>query len=62
MLFFQGYVTLSGRIKEIIITSGGENIGPVQIEDVIKEELPCLSNAMVCIIIGFLGFRLGLED
>jgi len=42
-----GYVILSGRIKEIIITSGGENIGPVQIEDVIKEELPCLSNAMV---------------
>ena len=43
-----GYVILSGRIKEIIITSGGENIGPVQIEDVIKEEIPCLSNAMVC--------------
>ena len=47
VLFLIGYVILSGRIKEIIITSGGENIGPVQIEDVIKEELPCLSNSMV---------------
>ena len=42
---------LAGRIKEIIITAGGENIGPVQIEEVIKEELPCISNAMVGIII-----------
>ena len=32
---------------EIIITSGGENMAPVPIEDRIKEELPFLSNVMV---------------
>lgn len=45
-----GYVTLRGRIKEIIITAGGENIGPFQIEETIKEELPCISNAMVSVV------------
>ncbi|XP_073821677.1 long-chain-fatty-acid--CoA ligase heimdall-like [Musca autumnalis] len=42
-----GNLYISGRIKEIIITSGGENISPVYIEDIIKKELPCISNAMV---------------
>ena len=43
----QGYVTITGRIKELIITSGGENVPPLIIEAAIKEELPCISNAMV---------------
>lgn len=48
-----GYFTMSGelgicgRIKDIIITSGGENIPPAHIENIIKFELPVLSNVFV---------------
>jgi long-chain-fatty-acid--CoA ligase ACSBG len=42
-----GYLKVTGRIKEIIITAGGENVPPLLIEDSIKEALPCISNAMV---------------
>ena len=43
----QGYLKITGRIKELIITSGGENVPPLIIEDAIKLELPCISNVMV---------------
>ncbi|XP_040565125.1 long-chain-fatty-acid--CoA ligase ACSBG2 [Lepeophtheirus salmonis] len=42
-----GYFKVTGRIKELIITAGGENVPPVLIEDIIKMEIPLLSNAMV---------------
>ncbi|XP_043557361.1 long-chain-fatty-acid--CoA ligase ACSBG2-like [Chiloscyllium plagiosum] len=42
-----GFLYITGRIKELIITAGGENIAPVPIEDAIKAQLPIISNAML---------------
>lgn len=42
-----GFVRITGRIKELIITAGGENIPPVLIEDNMKAAMPVLSNCMV---------------
>ena len=43
----RGNLSITGRIKELIITAGGENIAPILIENEIKESLPFVSNAMV---------------
>ncbi|KAM9384981.1 long-chain-fatty-acid--CoA ligase ACSBG2 [Pholidichthys leucotaenia] len=42
-----GLLFITGRIKELIITAGGENVPPVPIEDAVKEALPLISNAML---------------
>ncbi len=42
----EGYVTIVGRKKEIIITSGGKNIAPKNIEAALKN-LPLISQAVV---------------
>ena len=42
-----GFLTIVGRIKELIITAGGENIAPVNIEDALKLESAAFSNAVV---------------
>lgn len=43
----RGFLYITGRIKELLITAGGENIAPVLIEHKIKQELPHISNAVV---------------
>merc|ERR1719271_1800737 len=42
-----GLLHITGRIKELIITAGGENIAPVPIEDKLKELCPAISNVMM---------------
>ncbi|XP_063056785.1 long-chain-fatty-acid--CoA ligase ACSBG2-like [Engraulis encrasicolus] len=43
----QDFLFITGRIKELIITAGGENIPPVPIEDALKDAVPLISNAML---------------
>lgn len=42
-----GFYKITGRIKELIITAGGENVPPVMIEASLKELLPPVSNVVV---------------
>jgi len=42
-----GVLYITGRIKELIITAGGENIAPVPIEECLLKELPAVSNMML---------------
>lgn len=42
-----GLLHITGRLKELIITAGGENIAPVPIEDKLKELRPAISNVMM---------------
>uniref|UniRef100_A0A8C1WIX8 long-chain-fatty-acid--CoA ligase n=1 Tax=Cyprinus carpio TaxID=7962 RepID=A0A8C1WIX8_CYPCA len=41
------FLYITGRIKELIITAGGENVPPVPIEDALKEDVSIISNAML---------------
>lgn len=42
----EGYLTITGRAKEIIVTAGGKNVVPGPLEDVLRSH-PLVSNAMV---------------
>ena len=47
-MYSDGFIQISGRLKELIVTGGGENVAPLPIEDNIKKELPeAVSNVMV---------------
>jgi long-chain acyl-CoA synthetase len=41
-----GFLTITGRLKEIIVTAGGKNVAPAQLEDVVRAH-PIVSQAMV---------------
>lgn len=41
-----GFTFITGRIKEMIITAGGENVAPVLIEQQVKERLKAVSNVV----------------
>lgn len=43
----EGNLTITGRIKELIITAGGENVAPVLIENHINTALPIFSTVVV---------------
>ena len=42
-----GMLSITGRIKELIIGAGGENIAPVPAEQFLKKIMPALSNVMM---------------
>lgn len=42
----EGYLSITGRAKEIIVTAGGKNVVPGPLEDVLRSH-PLVSNAMV---------------
>ncbi|ESN90834.1 hypothetical protein HELRODRAFT_186206 [Helobdella robusta] len=42
-----GYLYVTGRLKELLVTDGGENIAPLPIESRVHQRLPCLSNCML---------------
>ena len=47
MIDENGYLEITGRLKELIITAGGENVSPLPIEGQLKEICPLIRQAVV---------------
>ncbi|OBS74700.1 hypothetical protein A6R68_14778 [Neotoma lepida] len=43
----QDFLYIANRIKEMLVTAGGENVSPIPIETLVKEKLPIVSNAVL---------------
>jgi len=43
----EGFVAIVGRIKEILVTAGGENVAPVPLEEAIVARLPGVGHAVL---------------
>ena len=61
-----GFLRITGRIKELIITAGGENVAPIPIEDNFKEACPACSNIMLVgenqrFIAALITFKVGIN-
>jgi long-chain-fatty-acid--CoA ligase ACSBG len=44
-----GFLTITGRAKELLKTAGGENVAPVPLEDAVKDALPELISSVIVI-------------
>jgi long-chain-fatty-acid--CoA ligase ACSBG len=42
-----GFARITGRLKELIITAGGENVAPVLIEDIIHDVMPFVEHVVL---------------
>ena len=43
----ENFHSIVGREKDLIITAGGENIAPQPIHDLVKEQLPVISQVLL---------------